>query len=271
MSHLSGDSWRARVGSALLTVLAGWTGFDAGVAAQGQEAVILGRVTDESGAVLPGVTVTASSPALQVGQVSDTTNARGEYRLTALPIGTYTVDYALPGFQSIRRADVRLTAGFTAQIDEVLKLGAVAETITVSGAAPVIDTRSTSGRTQLTRETLDVIPTARAGVESAMVQAPGVRTNIDFGNLNVNPEFRAFGRSNDSWSRIEGVPTTSPKSALNASGTRYDYGALEETIVQTVGNEAESPTQGIQINAIVKSGSNEFHGSGFWAGGSRGM
>lgn len=240
-------------------------------AAQGQEAVVTGRVTDESGAVLPGVTVTATSPSLQVGQISDITNARGEYRLTALPIGTYTVEYSLAGFQAVRRTGVRLTAGFTAQIDEVLKVGALAETITVSGAAPVIDVRSTSGRTQLTRETLDVIPTARAGIESAMVQSPGVRTNIDFGAMNVNPEFRAFGRSNESWSRIEGVPTTSPKSAGNGSGTRYDYGALEETIVQTVGNQADSPTQGIQINAIVKSGGNEFHGSGFWAGGTRGM
>jgi hypothetical protein len=255
----------------VLAVVLWWTALATGGAAQGQEAVILGRVTDESGAVLPGVTVTASSPSLQIGQVSDVTSPTGDYRLAALPIGTYTVEYSLPGFQTIRRPDIRLTAGFTAQIDEVLKLGAVAETITVSGSSPVIDTRSTSGRTQLTSETLDVIPTARAGVESAMVQAPGVRTNIDFGNLNVNPEFRAFGRSNDSWSRIEGVPTTSPKSALNASGTRYDYSALEETVVQTVGSEAESPTQGIQINAIVKSGGNDFHGSGFWAGGTRNM
>jgi hypothetical protein len=244
---------------------------DVGLAAQGQEAVIIGRVTDESGAVLPGVTVTATSPALQVQQVSDVTNERGEYRLTPLPLGTYTVEYALVGFQTVRRDGVRLTAGFTARIDEAMKVGALAETITVSGAAPVVDVRSTSARTQLTRETLDVIPTARAGIESAMVQSPGVRTNIDFGTMNVNPEFRAFGRSNDSWSRIEGVPTTSPKSAGNGSGTRYDYGALEETIVQTVGNQAESPTQGIQINAIVKSGGNEFHGSGFWAGGTRGM
>lgn len=263
-------SRRRRVGFAL-SWLVGCAGLGVTAAGQGQEAVIVGRVTDTSGAVLPGVTVTATSPSLQISQIAGTTNAQGEYRLPALPIGTYAVEYTLEGFQTLRRAGLRLTAGFTAQIDEVMSLGTLAETITVSGAAPVVDVRSTSGRTQLTRETLDVIPTARAGIESAMVQAPGVRTNADFGKVNVNPEFRAFGRSNDSWSRLEGVPTTSPKSALNASGTRYDYGALEETIVQTVGNQADSPTQGIQINAIVKSGSNDFDGTIFYAGGTQGM
>src|SRR4051812_34084983 len=262
---------RGRCAAAVLSVVLGLAVCEITFAGQAQEAMIIGRVTDESGAVLPGVTVTATSPALQVQHLTDVTNETGEYRLIPLPIGTYTVDYSLAGFQTLRRDGVRLTAGFTARIDEVMKVGALAETITVSGASPVIDVRSTSGRTQLTRESLDVIPTARAGLESAMVQAPGVRTNIDLGSMNVNPEFRAFGRSNDSWTRIEGLPVTSSKSALNATGNRFDYAALEETIVQTLGNTAESPTQGIQINAIVKSGSNDLHGSGFWAGGTRSM
>src|SRR5262245_32483281 len=92
----------------------------AAYAAQGLEASIIGQVTDESGAVLPGVTVTATSPSLQVPQLTDVTNERGEYRLTPLPIGTYTVDYALPGFQSVRREGLRLTSGFVAKVDETL-------------------------------------------------------------------------------------------------------------------------------------------------------
>src|SRR5437773_210099 len=86
-------------------------------AGQGQEATIIGQVTDESGAVLPGVTVTATSPALQVSQVTDVTNERGEYRLTQLPIGTYAVQYELQGFGALRREDIRLTVGFTARVD----------------------------------------------------------------------------------------------------------------------------------------------------------
>src|SRR5918994_6987982 len=76
----------------------------------GTAATIIGQVTDESGAVLPGVTVTATSPALQVPQVSDITNERGEYRLTQLPIGTYAVQYELQGFGALRREEIRLTA-----------------------------------------------------------------------------------------------------------------------------------------------------------------
>src|SRR5207237_4256229 len=118
------------------------------VAAQAQEASIIGQVTDDTGAVLPGVTVTATSPALQVKQVVDVTNERGEYRLTPLPLGTYTVEYALEGFQTVRRPELRLTAGFTAKVDIVLKVSTLAETITVSGEAPLVDVTSTTATTQ---------------------------------------------------------------------------------------------------------------------------
>jgi hypothetical protein len=182
------------------------------VAGQGQEASIIGQVTDESGALLPGVTVTATSPSLQVPQISVVTNERGEYRLTPLPIGTYSVEYALQGFQSVRREGLRLTAGFAAKVDEILKIGAVAETITVSGAAPVVDVTSTASRTQLTREALEAIPVGRSGYQALLAQAPGVRTNLDVGGNTTatNPSFRVFGQNGDSWSTLEGVLTTSP-------------------------------------------------------------
>src|SRR5215216_6215255 len=119
------------------------------LAASAQEASIIGQVTDDTGAVLPGVAVVATSPALQVKQVESVTNDRGEYRLTPLPLGTYTVEYRLEGFQSIRRADLRVTAGFTAKVDVVMKVSTLNETITVSGAAPVVDVTSTTSTTQL--------------------------------------------------------------------------------------------------------------------------
>lgn len=131
-------------------------------AGQGQDASIVGQVTDGSGAVLPGVTVTATSPALQVPQITGVTNERGEYRLTPLPIGTYAVQYELSGFGSLRREDLRLTAGFVTRVDVQLKIGTLAETVTVSGAAPLVDATSTTSRTQLTREALEIIPTGRA-------------------------------------------------------------------------------------------------------------
>ena len=115
-------------------------GLAAPVAGQSTQAAIMGGVTDTSGAILPGVTVTARGPALQVPQVDTVTNERGEYRLSPLPIGTYNLTYELPGFQTVRREGVRLSVGFVATLDQVMSLGTVSETVTVSGASPLVDT-----------------------------------------------------------------------------------------------------------------------------------
>src|SRR5262249_31440729 len=120
-----------------------------------QDASIVGVVTDESGAVLPGVTVTVSSPALQVATMTVVTDTRGEYRATPLPIGTYSVEYMLSGFNTIRREGIILTASFVAKLDAQMKVGQLQETVTVTGASPVVDVVSTTSATRLTRETLD--------------------------------------------------------------------------------------------------------------------
>lgn len=242
-------------------------------AGQGQAGSIIGQVQDESGAVLPGVTVTATSPALQVPQVVGVTDARGDYRLTPLPIGTYTVQYELPGFQLVRREGIRLTAGFTARLDVELAVGALTESVTVSGAAPVVDTTSATTSTQLTRETLEMLPAGRSGLQAVLSQAPGVRTNLDVGGSSVleNPQFRAFGISHQTYITLDGLRTDSPNSTNTGTGNHYDYGSIEETIVTTVGSTAEKPTRGLQLNIVMKSGSNQFHGSGFWAQSAQGL
>ena len=148
----------------------------------GNPAGITGVVTDNSGAVLPGVTVTATSSALQVPSVTSVSDERGEYRLSPLPIGVYTVLFELTGFQSVRREGVRLTVGFTARVDSQLNLGGLEETITVSGSSPLVDTTSTATSIELTREQLEVLPTSRDGFHSFLNQAPGVRTNLDVGS-----------------------------------------------------------------------------------------
>ena len=233
------------------------------IAGQTQEASIIGLVTDESGAVLPGVTVTVSSPALQVKQMVDVTNVRGEYRVTPLPLGLYSVDYTLSGFQTLRRTDLRLTAGFVAKIDVVLKVGGVAETVTVSGQSPVVDVKTTAAGTQLTRELLESVPAGRNGLSSLLNLATGARPGLDFGQFNQdNPIYRAFGRDNNAWVNIEGVATTSPWSSASGLGSVLLYDSTEEATVQTLGSSAESPTAGIQLSVITKSGGNEFHGGG---------
>src|SRR5262245_35716578 len=151
--------------------------------AQPTAAGIIGQVRDESGAVLPGVSVAATSPALQVPEVLAVTDAAGEYRITPLPIGTYTLVYTITGFRTIRRENVRLTVGFVAQINVDMPIGAVEESITVSGASPIVDVNSTGTATQLTRDTLDVIPTSRSGIISLLAQGAGRPRTLGVGGV----------------------------------------------------------------------------------------
>jgi Carboxypeptidase regulatory-like domain len=242
---------------------------DLALAAQEQESSIIGQVTDASGAVLPGVTVTVSSSALLVKQMVDTTNARGEYRVIPLPIGVYSAEFSLSGFQTLRRDGIRLTAGFVARIDVALELGSVAETITVSGGSPIVDVKTTAAATQVTKAVLDSIPTGRNGLNSLLTLAAGVRTSLDFGQVSTaDATFRAFGRNQNTWILMDGISTTAPFSNAAGYSNAYNYESFQEATVQTLASAAESPTSGIQVSVITKSGGNDFHGSGFlsqWA------
>ena len=235
-------------------------------AGQGPAASLIGQVTDPSGAVLPGVTVTATSPALQVPQVTDVTNTQGEYRLAPLPVGVYALEFELAGFRTAQRPEVRLTVGFTAKIDVQLGLPTVAETVTVSGASPVVDGAATAPSTLLTKEMLEIVPTSRNWVMSLLTLAPGVRSFLDIGGsqLAENSDARAFGQGGQVWYTIDGVSTTNLNEG-GGSGSFWDSQTLEEVRVQALGTDAEAPTRGVQMHAVVKSGGNDFHGSGFFA------
>lgn len=232
----------------------------------GATASIIGQVTDEAGGVLPGVTVSASSPALPLKQVTAVTDDRGEYRLTPLPIGTYVVEYALSGFQTFRREGIRLTAGFTAKIDVPLKVGQLQETVTVTGVSPVVDSTATSITTNVTKEVLETIPTGRNGYTALMELAPGARGNIDVGGSSNNstPSFRNFGMAEESWQAVDGVSTKTPN--ISDSGNFPDYNTFEEVKISTMGHDAASPNRGVNINSVVKSGGNDFHGKFFYGG-----
>jgi hypothetical protein len=227
---------------------------------------IVGRVTDESGAVLPGVTVTATSPAMQVPEVTVTTDAQGDYRLAPLPIGTYQVQYTLPGFQTIRRENLRLTAGFVARVDVALKVGALEESITVS-ATPTIDVQSSGPTTVLTKETLEIVPSSRSGIISLLNQSPSVRAQNDVGGSQTHamPAMRVYGVSAqaNSWLVLEGVVATDA-GQTGGGGSYFDYATLEEARMQTIANDVETPNRGVNLNLIVKSGGDDFHGGAFW-------
>ncbi len=234
-------------------------------AAAQENASIIGLVTDESGGVVPGVTVTATSPVLQLKQITVVTDARGEYRLTPLPIGTYAVEYTLLGFQSVRREGLRLTVGFVARADVQLKIGSFGDVVTVVGGSPVVDTTSTGTRTELTRETLELIPTSREGIKSLLVQTPGVTGNLDVGGSTTGgvTSFSGYGLSGESFVTLDGLYTSSSKDTQ--SGNFYDYSVLQEARVQAIANDVDVPVRGISVTAVIKSGSNQLHGGAFWA------
>src|SRR5262245_2554760 len=227
---------------------------------------IVGRVTDESGAVVPGVSVTATSPALLVPEVIVTTDAQGDYRLSPLPIGTYQVQYTVQGFQTLRRDNLRLTAGFIARVDVALKLGAIEESIVVS-ATPTIDVQSTGPATVLTKETLEVLPSSRSGIISLLNQSPSVRAQNDVGGSQTHsmPAMRVYGVSAqaNSWLVLEGVVATDA-GQTGGGGSYFDYATLEEARMQTIANDVETPNRGVNLNLIVKSGGDQFHGGAFW-------
>jgi outer membrane receptor protein involved in Fe transport len=231
----------------------------------GQESSgFIGQAKDTSGAVLPGVTVTATSPALQVKEVTTVTDTKGEYRITPLPIGTYEITYVLPGFQTIKRQGLRLTQGFVARVDIELSLGGIEESVTVSGSSPVVDATSTSSATVLTQETLDLTPTDRNGLLTLVSETPGARGNLDVGGtaLVTIPTINAFGQVADTWPVMDGVNTVSFRSSGGQFGNYFDYLAFEEARTETFGHDATIPRVGVFMSAIAKSGSNSFHGGG---------
>ena len=230
-------------------------------AGQATQAAIIGTVVDSSGAVLPGVTVTATGPALQVPQVESVTNEKGQYRLSPLPQGTYNVSFDLPGFQPVRREGVRLAVGFTATIDQAMSVGTLAETVTVSGQTPLVDVTNPSTSVDLSSEGLEILPTTRDGLKAFMAQVPGMRTNLDVGASSMTDtiQIRAYGQQGAPWQMLEGIMFAS-SGGNGVQGAHVDFNAIESTRLQTVGSSAEMPRRGPFIDSVAKSGGNEFHG-----------
>src|SRR5919201_377102 len=142
------------------------------------QAVIAGTVKDSSGGVLPGVTVEAASPALIEKVRNAVTDGTGQFRIEDLRPGTYTVTFSLSGFNTLRREGIELTGSFTATLNAELKVGSLAETITVTGESPVVDVQSSKREMTLSNDVLKSAPTVRS--YNAMVNiVPGVVTNLN--------------------------------------------------------------------------------------------
>ncbi len=227
---------------------------------------IQGTIRDQSGGVLPGVTATLTSPALQVRELVQVTGAEGEYRFVDLPAGTYLLKFELTGFSTLIREDLRLTVGFTARVDESMKVGAMEESVTVSGQSPVVDMTSTSAAVAFTKEILESVPRGR-DLQNVLAMAPGVtQETMDVGGstLAQRQDTASYGVEAQPKLQYEGMNI-----AMGADQNTPIYfidNSLEEVQVRTSGNDAEVSTPGVSMIAIMKSGGNTFHGSyrGSW-------
>ena len=132
-----------------------------GVALAQSNSTIAGQVTDATGGVLPGVTVEVASPALIEGSRVAVTDGQGQYAVTSLTVGAYTVTFTLPGFSTVVREGIELSSDFTANIDAEMTVGSIEETITVSGESPLVDVQCTQQTEVITREVVDALPTGR--------------------------------------------------------------------------------------------------------------
>ena len=228
-------------------------------AAQDFRGRLNGTVTDNTGAVLPGVTVTATSPALIQPQVQ-VTGADGSYRFLALPPGVYTIDFELTGFQNVKRADVRVVINQTLTVDQQLQVATLQETVTVTGESPIVDTSTTQMGTNFTKELLTEIPNAR-DIWAAMSQAPGLQmTGFDVGGSNTGNQtgFRSYGMDGQNQTRMEGIDTTEG-TAANAG--YFDFGSFEEFQVGGAGADASAFAGGAVLSISVKSGGDRFSAS----------
>src|SRR5580765_912381 len=227
--------------------------------AQIQGGSISGTIKDEQGGVLPGVTVSAQGVDATQTFV---TEAGGEYRFLNLAPGPYRVTAVLPGFSTIVREGVVVSVGKSVELPMTLKIAQVAETITVSGESPVIDTKATGTSTNFTSDELTKIPTSRDPF-ALMRSVPGVlvdRVNIGGNETGQQSNFASKGtRPQDAVWTMDGINITD-MAATGASPTYFNFDTFEEIQVSTAGQDIKQPTGGMGLNFVVKRGTNQFHG-----------
>ena len=239
--------------------------------AQGDSSVA-GQVQDATGGVLPGVTVEVASPALIEGSRVTVTDGSGQYAVTALSIGAYTVTFSLPGFSTVVRDGIQLASNFTANIDAEMRVGSLEETITVSGESPLVDVQRTTQREVITRESVDALPTGRNPWGVGMT-LPGMTTRSaaglavgdvgGVGGAQQNYLMRHGSDQGDSHTEIDGLNVSSGFGGGEHNALYHDDGIVQEYVFESIGGTSEHQTSGVTINLIPREGSNTFSGNGY--------
>ena len=232
-------------------------------AAAWAQSSIVGIVRDASGAVLPGVTVEAASPALIEKVRSVVSDAEGRYRIVDLRPGPYTVTFTLPGFSIVRREGLELPAEFTATVNADLAVGGIEETLTVTGEAPIVDTRSSRAQVQFERDTMEALPGAgRLTTLSALL--PGAvltqENNRGVGGTSDRTHTRySVHGGPEAQPIIDGMNQQLPNSTQGV--VVFNQLAIQEVVLETSGIGADRDSGGMAINMIPRDGGNVFSGS----------
>jgi hypothetical protein len=237
------------------------------------QSAIAGVVKDTSGAVMPGVTVEASSPALIEKVRSVVTDGQGLYKIVDLRPGVYTITFTLPGFNAVRREAVELPTNFTATINADLRVGALEETVTVSGLSPVVDVQNAVQQTVLTRQVLDAVPTGRS-IPTLGALLSGARLALpDVGGTSgmQNRDLTVHGSDGrDTTFQVDGMTLN----GIEGDGSVQSYfneAMFEEISYQTSAISAEVSAGGVRANMIPKDGGNAFKGTLFLSGANQGL
>jgi hypothetical protein len=227
---------------------------------------VAGVVRDTSGAVLPGVSIEATSPALIEKVRTAVSDSAGQYRIENLTPGVYKIAYTLPGFTTFERDGVEITTGVTVTINADMRLGGVQETITVTGETPVVDVQnSTRVQRVLSDEVLAALPASR-GYGNLLAVASGIQAN-GIQNGGINPTMVFFtsrgGRSNEGTVQLDGMNVGSAFNGGGVAGYGYDTTNAQEVQLTVAGGLGEADRGGPQFNIVPKTGGNTFSGTYF--------
>ena len=229
------------------------------------QASLSGFIKDTSGGVLPGVTVEASSPVLIEKVRSGISDSSGLYRIPDLPPGIYKVTFTLPGFATVSREGVEVAGGGVTTINADMRVGALTETITVTGESPVVDTQTSTRRQMvLSSAVVQAIPASR-GYGNLLATVPGIQaTGLDVSSgVSTNFFTARGGRGNEGTIQIDGMNVGSAFNGGGVAGFGYPIGESSEIQVTISGGLGEVDRGGPAFNLIPKTGGNTFSGTGF--------
>jgi Carboxypeptidase regulatory-like domain/TonB dependent receptor-like, beta-barrel len=240
-------NWAKALALTFLVGLVLAVGSGRGFAQGRQESTLVGSVADSTGGVLPGVSVTVTSPVLVGGPETTVTDSDGKYRVSGLKVGLYEVTFELSGFATVVHSELRIPVATTVTVNVIMQVASVAETVTVTGETPVVDVSSSSSSTHLTDEFLQNIP-SNVFQPDIINSAPGVNYDV------------AFGGTDDSNALLmDGVNVSDPEGG--SPWAFFNYNWIQEVEIVALGANAEyGEFTGIAANSVVRSGSNNFSG-----------